>query len=282
MRFRQTVVDRIRLHVAEDGPDDGPLVVLLHGFPEYWGAWTLYLPALADAGFRAVAPDQRGYGLSEKPPDLASYNLDLLAGDVAGLIADAGRTSAYVVGHDWGGAVAWWLANTRPELVDRLVILNAPHHSVMARALRSDWRQRRRSWYMFFFQLPGIPEWAIRAGRFRALRWAMDATARPGLFDQDRLAGYLAAWSQPGAATGMLNWYRAVFRAKPRRADSPRIRVPTLILWGVGDKVLHRSLAEASTDLCDDVRLESLEASHWVHHEQPDVVLRHLLEFLGS
>ena len=144
----------VKLHVVQSGPVDGPLVILLHGFPEFWYGWRKQIPALANAGFRVWAPDQRGYNTSEKPPNVRDYRLDKLADDVAGLIGISGRRRVTVVGHDWGGAVAWWLAANYPELVERLVILNVPHPLVMQRLIYTDPRQTLRSWYMFFFSDP--------------------------------------------------------------------------------------------------------------------------------
>src|SRR5437879_4698652 len=160
--FSTIATNGIRLNVAQAGPPDGPLVILLHGFPEFWYGWRKQIPALAAAGYRVWAPDQRGYNFSDKPPDVRDYTLDKLAADVAGLIEAAGRQRAIIVGHDWGGAVAWWLAANNPERVERLVIINVPHPLVMRRLILRDPRQTLRSWYMFMFLLPRLPEWFAR------------------------------------------------------------------------------------------------------------------------
>src|SRR3954447_14356517 len=153
-RFRRIATNRISLNVAEAGPETGPLVILLHGFPEFWYGWRHQIGPLADAGFRVLAPDQRGYDASEKPAPVSAYALDTLANDVAGLIEAKGRPRAAVVGHDWGGIVAWWVAVRRPELLERLAVLNAPHPIAFRRYLRSSPRQLLKSWYAFYFQLP--------------------------------------------------------------------------------------------------------------------------------
>ena len=273
----------VRLHVAQAGPTDGPLAILLHGFPEAHFEWQRQLPALAAAGFRVLAPDQRGYNLSDKPREVAAYNLDTLVDDVLGLIEHAAREKAYLVGHDWGGAVAWWLAAKYPERVERLVILNVPHPIVLGRALRTSWSQRRRSWYMFYFQLARLPEASLRAGNWRALARTMQRSSIPGTFSEADMKRYRAAWAQPGAATGMVNWYRAMWQARPQRLASVRITVPTLVLWGLRDNVLGAEMIQPSLDLCDDGRLVAFDdATHWVAHEKPDAVNRRLLEFLSA
>jgi pimeloyl-ACP methyl ester carboxylesterase len=273
----------VTLHVARSGPEDGPLVVLLHGFPEFWYGWRHQLGPLAQAGYRVLAPDQRGYNLSEKPRGLSHYTLDALADDVAGLIEAAGRTRAAVVGHDWGGVVAWWLALRHPGLVERLAVLNAPHPGALVEGKWADPRQLVRSWYVLAFQLPRLPEAGLGAFGGKGLADTLRRTSRPGTFTDEDLARYRASWAQPGALTAMLNWYRAALRARPRGLPSPRVRVPTLILWGTGDKVLRRELANDALSRCDQGRLELIEgATHWVQHEEPGRVNWLLTEFLRA
>ena len=158
----------ITLHAVTAGPEDGPLVLLLHGFPEFWYGWRRQIPALAAAGFRVLAPDQRGYNLSDKPRELSAYRLDALAADALGLIDAAGRERAFVVGHDWGAMVAWWLALVAPQRVERLAILNVPHPYVFRRHLMNDAEQQKRSIYAGFFQLPWLPQSALSAAAPRA------------------------------------------------------------------------------------------------------------------
>src|SRR3954468_12951859 len=203
----------ISLHCAEAGR--GPLVLLLHGFPEHWASWRYQVPALAAAGFRVVAPDLRGYGESDKPRGLDAYRVDVLAEDVARLVTALGAERAAVVGHDWGGALAWYAGMWHPEEVSRIAVLNCPHPSRMAQALRTA-RQRLRSWYMFFFQLPFLPEALLRANGFAALRWAFRADPlRKGAFAPEDLEGIVRAAAMPGALTAMVDWYRAMLRRRP-------------------------------------------------------------------
>ena len=285
--FLDVEVDGVHVHVATAGPEDGPLVVLLHGFPEFWYGWRKQIPALAAAGFRVVAPDQRGYGLSDKPPRIADYDLDELAGDVLGLIAAFDRERAHVVGHDWGAAVAWHLGIHAPDRIDRLGILNVPHPAAFSRALRELPRQWLRSWYIAFFQLPRIPEMVLSARDHRVLRDALARTSRPGTFTSDDLARYAEMWSQPEAVRAMIDWYRAprlaVWARRSRHGKDGRVRVPTLILWGEGDAFLSPVLARWSLERCEDGRLERLpDATHWLHHEEPERVNDLLRAFLTS
>ncbi|QDV37756.1 alpha/beta fold hydrolase [Tautonia plasticadhaerens] len=279
----EVVVNGVALHVAQSGPTDGPPVILLHGFPEPWSCWRHQIGPLADAGFRVLAPDQRGYNTSDKPEGTAAYALDVLAADVIGLIDAGGWRRASLVGHDWGGLVAWWAALRHPDRVDRLAILNAPHPVAFRRHVRTQPSQLLRSWYVLFFQLPRVPEAHFRRGNWRALTRALVATSRPGTFAEEDLDRYRRAWSEPGAITAMIHWYRAAVRHRPVPPADPRVRVPTLLLWGPGDRFLSRGLAPASLALCDAGRLEWVEgATHWLHHEEPEAVNRLLLDFLGA
>lgn len=271
------------LHAVDAGPRDGPLVVLLHGFPEFWYGWRRQIEPLARAGFRILAPDQRGYNLSDKPPGVAAYNLDALADDVLGLVQALGRERAALVGHDWGGAVAWWAAIRRPELVERLAILNCPHPLVMRRALRRSPAQIRRSWYIAFFQIPRLPERCVALGEHAALVGALRRRARPEDLTAEDVARYREAWSRTGALTGMVNWYRAMRRHPPAVPHDVRVRVPTLVLWGTRDRYLGIELARPSLELCTRGELVEIdEATHWVQHDAPDEVNRRLIDFLAG
>ncbi|HUP57000.1 MAG TPA: alpha/beta hydrolase [Bdellovibrionota bacterium] len=271
---------RVRLHVVEAGPKAGRLMLLLHGFPEFWKSWEKQIEPLAAAGFRVLVPDQRGYNLSEKPPGVASYDIDLLASDVVGLIRWAGHERAILVGHDWGAAVAWHVALRYPEAVERLVIANGPHPRALIRHFRKP-AQLRRSWYIFGFQIPYLPELSLASRDYRWLAGGMKATSRKGTFTREQLDEYKQAWAQPGALSSMLNWYRAVFRSPRRgmRTWQGTVKVPTTIIWGENDAFLGRSIADESARLCESVRLERIAgASHWVQHEEPDQVTRLILE----
>jgi pimeloyl-ACP methyl ester carboxylesterase len=250
----------------EAGPPDGPLYILLHGFPEFWYSWRKQIPALAAAGYHVVTPDQRGYNLSDKPRNVRSYAVAELAADV--LAVAAGRPFK-LAGHDWGAAVAWAAALTRPEQIERLTILNVPHPAVMIRHLRSDPGQILRSWYMFFFQIPGLPEALFR----KIGRRTLTDTSRPGTFTPEDLDRYSESWEQPGCVTGMINWYRALMRVRPPSIADPIVRVPTTIVWGKRDLFLKHEMAAESVRLCSQGRLLYFDdATHWVQHEEPDRV----------
>ncbi len=273
----------VRLHVVLAGPQDGPLVVLLHGFPDFWYGWRKQIPALAAAGYRVAVPDQRGYGRSDKPRGIAAYSVDHLAADIAGLIRTLGHTQAAVIGHDWGAAVAWHLALTQPAYVARLGILNVPHPAVMAQQLTHNPAQLLRSWYAFAFQLPAVPEALFRAADFRVGVAGLVVSSRVGTFTDEDLRHYRRAWAQPWALTSMIHWYRAAARSLGTLPTDLRVRMPALIIWGTGDKFLGREMAPASLAYCDDGRLELLEGiGHWVQDEEPAQVNRLLRDFLLS
>ncbi len=269
----------VRLNVVEAGPEHGELVVLLHGFPEFSYGWRRQIGALAAAGFRVMAPDQRGYNLSDKPRCAKHYAIDTLARDVTGLIEAAGRKRAFVAGHDWGAAVTWWLANAYPEKLKGFAVLNVPHHQVFLRNLATP-SQLSRSWYMFFFQLPWLPEQALLFNGCEPALRGVQRSAHAGAFSDEDLEHYRRAWQQPGAMRGMLNWYRAAFRTRPPRLRSARIEVPAMILWGKQDAYLKYEMAGESAALCDKVDLFLIErATHWVQHEEAGFVNEHLIEF---
>src|SRR5579884_2981884 len=228
----------VRLHYVEAGPLDGPPVVLLHGFPDFWYSWRHQIPPLAAAGFRAIAPDMRGYNLSSKPADISAYEARRLAGDIRALIRERGLERACVAGHDWGAAVAWVLAMRHPETVERLAILNVPHPRRMLEALRRPGRQLLRSWYMFFFQLPWLAERAVAARDWWMLRYSFEHDARPGAFTPADIDRYREAWSQPGAVEAMLAYYRATIRRPPssRGGGFTPIETPTQVIWGERDR----------------------------------------------
>ncbi|QIP15938.1 alpha/beta hydrolase [Spirosoma aureum] len=263
----------LRLHVVQTGPVDGPLVMLLHGFPEFWYGWRHQMDNLADAGFRVWVPDQRGYNLSDKPADIGSYTIDTIAADVIGLIEAAGRQKAILVGHDWGAAVAWWTAVLYPERIERLVVMNVPHPVVMKKFARRDLGQMLRSWYIGFFQLPWLPEQILRFDNWYFLERTLRSSSRAGTFTDEEIQQYKAAWSQPGAARAMINWYRSALQSPMSRQSTIGVTVPTLLIWGVQDRFLKREMAQLSIDLCTKGRVEFLEnATHWVQHEEANRV----------
>jgi epoxide hydrolase 4 len=274
-------VGGLRLHCVEAGT--GPLVMLLHGFPEFWYAWRHQLPALADAGYRVVAPDLPGYHTSDKPPRVRDYRPQVLVQDVADLIVALDAGSATVAGHDWGGALAWLLAMQYPERIQRLVVLNAPHPIRFRKGLRSP-RQLRRSWYILAFQAPWLPERLVAAWDFRALRRALGRQpTRPGAFTVQDIDRYVAAAAQPGALRAAINYYRAAVRANPLAQAQTlcRVDIPTLIIWGDQHRYLGRELAEPDPAWVPDVRVERIpQASHWVQADVPERVNRLMVDFL--
>ncbi|WP_248897866.1 alpha/beta fold hydrolase [Haloplanus halobius] len=268
----------VRLHVVRLGPADGPPVVLLHGFPEFWYGWSDVARRLADAGYRVLVPDQRGYNDSEKPSGVAAYRLPELAADVTGLLDAESIETAHVVGHDWGAAVAWWVALDHADRVATLTAVNVPHPTVMARTLRRSWDQRRRSWYMAGVQLPVVPELVVRATDWRLFERTMRESSRPDTFDDRDFDRYRAAWRKPGALTATLHWYRAVGRYPPPERTDP-VTPPTLVLWGARDRFLRQSMARESVAYCRRGRSVLLDAAtHWIHHEFPEQVSDHLQE----
>jgi pimeloyl-ACP methyl ester carboxylesterase len=197
------------------------------------------------------------------------------------LIEAAGEERAIVVGHDWGGAVTWWVASNYPERLEKLVIINVPHPLVLRRLIMTSPRQLARSWYIFAMQLPGLPEWAARRANFSGLVQGLRDSSLPGTFTDADFAEYRRAWSQPAAISSMLNWYRALFRYGPGQPRHARIETPTLILWGAKDRFIGREGAERSLQLCNHVRLDMFEHNtHWLQHEEPAEVTRRIIEFI--
>jgi len=273
----------IRLHVVQTGSRYGSLVILLHGFPEFWYGWRNQIQPLANAGFRVWAPDQRGYYLSDKPRGINSYTLDELAKDVVGLIDAADVDKCYLAGHDWGAAVAWWVALRYPERLHKLAILNVPHPAVMMQTLSSSLAQLKKSWYMFFFQIPFLSEAILRNNDFELLIKMLRSSSKPGSFNKGDLDQYLHAWWRKDSITSMLNWYRAAIQKPPELSGDLRIRVPTLILWGAQDIALGREMARPSLDLCDQGKLIYFEnSSHWVQHDEAEAVNKYLLDFFST
>ena len=272
----------LRLHVVAAGPDDGPLVILLHGFPEFWYGWRHQIGPLAEAGFRVVAPDQRGYNDSDKPAGITAYSLDELAADVAAIADAFGYETFHLAGHDWGGLVAWWTTLRYPLRVDRLIALNAPHPIAARRYIKRHARQALRSWYVLFFRIPRLPEWLLSRAGYAALRVTLKGSFARDLFSTEEIRRYREAWAKPGALHAMINWYRA-FRGFRTHRTGLTVRAPTLILWGDGDRFLEFGLAEASRSFCRNARLVRLEGiSHWVQHEAAERVNEEMIEFFSG
>jgi pimeloyl-ACP methyl ester carboxylesterase len=282
VRLKFVDVGEVRLHVAEAGVPGRPLVILLHGFPEFWWSWRHQIRALSGAGFHVLAPDMRGFHLSDKPRPVSAYRLDRLTADVAGLIRTHGASSAAVVGHDWGANVAWAFTQDHPSMITRLGIINVPHpRRSVEDGLRS-LSQLRKSWYFFFFQLPRLPEWWLSKNEFLTVRrFFVEDGMAPA--DADR---YVAAARAAGdRLRAGVNYYRALLRQVATggaRSWKP-IETPTLVLWGARDRFIDRALADPGVAMVPHRRLEFIEhASHWVQHDAPERVNELLLDFLGD
>jgi len=273
----------------------GPLVVLLHGFPDSAHGWRFQLPALAGAGYRVIAPQLRGYAGSDKPAEVDDYRIAALVADVAGLVRAAGeRRAAMIVGHDWGGMIAWHLGARHPDVMERLAICNAPHPTRFAEALRTP-GQALRSAYVGFFQVPLLPELVLRAGDFALLRRSLARNVlRPGAFTDDDWAEVRAALAAPGALTAALSYYRAAGRrfvvrvpgshepsATSGVGEIPLVEPPTLLLWGEQDPFLSVSLTEGLAPLVRTLEvIRVAEAGHWVHWDAPERVNASLVAHL--
>ena len=277
-------VNGIEMHVAEAKPDNAsptaPLAICLHGFPEYWGAWQRQLPALLNAGYRVWMPDMRGYGRSECPPKVADYRTDILADDIAGLIQASGTQRCMLIAHDWGAMVAWFVAAKYPELIEKMVIANVPHPRVMRRTVFRSLRQFLASWYVFFFQLPFLPELLLSLFNFKLLSKIMTSSANENSFSAEDMEGYRAAWRKSGLSP-MLAYYRAALRHQHLPPEAP-ITVKILILWGKKDWFLTCGMANRSVELCNDGALVFFEeATHWVQHDVTQQFNEKLISFLG-
>jgi pimeloyl-ACP methyl ester carboxylesterase len=295
-------VNGVDLHYVTVDPDpaavdhptgDAPLVVLLHGFPEFWYAWRHQFDPLADAGYRVVAPDMRGYNRSSAPEGVDSYRPAELVADVRGLVEHLGYARAAVVGHDWGGAVAWETAIREPGTVSQLAVLNAPHPEAYRRALLRSPAQLARSWYVFLFQVPWLPERLIRADDYRVVGRTLGDTVRPRAFTDADVRRYKDAMARSASLSGPINYYRAAARGATRRqvrsvlpgaeTRDATVRVPTLVVWGERDRALSTSLLDGLGRWVLDIRVERLPAaSHWVQADEPDLVADLLVEFLAA
>ncbi|HLL38852.1 MAG TPA: alpha/beta hydrolase [Rubrobacteraceae bacterium] len=283
LKHRYADLGDVRLHYVEAG--EGPLVLLLHGFPQFWYEWRHQIPALAETGFRVVAPDMRGYNLSDKPLGVGAYRVQVLVRDMERLILACGEQTAAVVGHNWGAIVAWFAAMRYPERVGRLAILNVPHPARFMDGLLSP-QQLLRSSYVFFFQIPWLPEEVIRAGNFTLLRSVLRRDpVRPGALTAEDIERYTEAMARPGVLTATLNYYRALLRhPRDTQALLGRIEAPVLVIWGEKDRALSRWLADPPLPWVPNLlRVERLpEASHWVAEDRPREVNALLLDFLRS
>lgn len=283
LRFSQLQTNGIALHAAQAGPEDGPLVILLHGFPEFWFCWHRQIGPLADAGYRVVAPDMRGYNLSDKPAGIAAYDLDVLAADVIGLADRLGRKKFFLVGHDWGAIIGWWIAQNYPDRVERFVSISAGHPALWREGMETNPAQHKKSRYVRIMQVPVLPELGMRLQNYAPLAKAITSTARKGAVSAEDVARYREAWSRKGAMNAMINYYRAIYRRRFPDMARYRIKPPTMLIWGMKDIYGEPELVEASIAMCDNGRMVRLDnATHWTLADEPERITELLLEFLKS
>lgn len=270
----------LSFEVATSGEGDR-LALLLHGFPECAYSYRYQIPLLEKLGYRVWAPNLRGYGKSDKPRGRSAYTLDKLEEDVTCLIDASGAKSVLLVGHDWGAALAWSYAMYGARPIERLITMNCPHPVLLMRGLRVP-AQLRRSWYMFFFQLPWLPERSMRAQNYRAIEAGLRGWAvHKEFFSAEDMAVFRANAAEPGALTAMINWYRAMPLLKPRRPK--RIGVPTLFIWGEQDRALGKEMTEGTERFVDDLTLRFIpDASHWVQQDTPEQVNALIEAFLSA
>lgn len=286
IRTEEVRANGLRFKLLATGSGDR-LALCLHGFPELAYSWRHQLPVLAEQGWRAWAPDMRGYGGSDRPSGLDAYAIEKLMDDVAGLIDASGAKETMLVAHDWGGVIAWYFALRKIRPLSRLVVMNLPHPAVFERVLRDGWRQRLRSWYVLFFQLPWLPEAAFRMRRAQLVGDAFrNMAVDKSRFPDEVLEVYRRAALEPGALTAMINYYRALVRGGGRRRQHslgyPRIDVPTLMVWGERDSALGKELTYGTEPWVPNLTLRYLpNASHWVQQDAPDEVNAILREWLS-
>ena len=273
-------VNGITLHTVETGNREGIPIIFLHGFPEFWYGWKKQMTFFAEKGYRVIIPDQRGYNLSSKPSGVKSYCLHNLCGDIVALINKLTTQKVVIVGHEWGAVVARRLALDHPQLIHQLVIINMPHPDIFSRTLKTNPIQMLRSSYAAFFQIPYFPEWVCSAFGFAILKRSLIKTSNKGIFSKEDLAAYKKAWQQPYALTAMINWYRAY---KYNKSASGLIQLPVLLIWGENDEFLITKMASESIEKCKNGKLEIIKgATHWVHHEQPQLVNKLTYDFISK
>ncbi len=284
MQHHNINVNGINLHYVKAGSGK-KLVVLIHGWPEFWYSWRAQIEELSKQ-YTVVAPDLRGFNKSDKPKGIKNYTMELVSKDIVELIKKLGYEKAHIVGHDWGGSVAWTLGMHHSEVVDKLAVLNCPHPGVFLKELRSNFKQLQKSWYMFFFQLPVLPEWYLKRDLFKTFKnafrgWAYNKSA----FDDNTINKYVEAYSQKGALTSSLNYYRAALQlgAKSRKQRNKKIIVPTRLIWGENDKALGIEMTYNMEKFFEnEFEVKYIpNCSHWVQQDEPQKVNEYLLEFLN-
>ncbi len=283
IKFDYAQIGGVKLHYATAG-DGEKLVILLHGFPEFWYSWRRQIVGLSDE-YTIVAPDMRGYNLSDKPPRVADYKIDKLVDDVTGLIRYFGREKAAIVGHDWGAIIAWSVAQKHPEYVWKLCAMQVPPPTIWNK--NQTFKQFLATWYMFFFQIPALPEWLLSRNDFALpANGLKTSTVEKGIFTAEDIAEYKKSWREDHALSSALNYYRANILQRLFGGESAdeKIKVPTLFIYGEKDAVILPETVQGIGDIIDapysEIRIP--DAGHWVQQEAAEIVTDSLREFLAE
>jgi len=279
-RFELVETNGIRLHALIAGNPNNELIILLHGFPEFYLGWTSQVDNLVNAGYFVIVPSQRGYYLSDKPVEVEAYLVRELAADIIGLIDFANKSTAYIAGHDWGGSITYFLGMNYPNRIKKIVVVNSAISEVLLRNLYRSSMQRIKSGYMFLFTLTNFSNWLLSRRNFEPLKKYFFGNSIKGTFSDEMLIKYKEAWATPNALKSMLTWYKAAFSKKNHSWSKP-VNIPLLMIWGENDFFLTNNLAKESAAYATNVRIEYIEnASHWVIHEFPERVSELILVFL--
>ncbi|XP_046366749.2 epoxide hydrolase 4-like [Haliotis rufescens] len=271
-------LEEVKIHYVAQGDETKPLMLFVHGFPEFWYSWRYQLREFKK-DYRVVAIDLRGYGDSDKPSGISNYNISKMVADLKQLIPALGYKSCVLVAHDWGGAIAWTFTAMHPELVDKLIMMNCPPLDAFRSYMEKSLAQFKKSWYVFFFQVPFLPEWSLRLNDMWALEGILTGRQYGVTTEIDEIEAYKYAFSRPGVATASINYYRALTRFPPSK--TPKISCPVLTIWGCKDAFLEKALGAAGNTVADNYTVKYIEeASHWVMMDTPDQVNKHMTEFL--
>lgn len=285
LRHEFVKVNGIRMHYVTMG--NGSLVVLLHGFPEFWYSWRHQIVALSKQ-FKVVAPDMRGYGETEKPVKVDAYRIEKIVKDIVELVHGLGYEKATIAGHDWGGIIAWSIAMMEPDVVEKLIIMNAPHPGVYSKHISKNVKQMLRSWYVFFFQIKGIPELMLSNNNYKILQSSLlNSSVRKECFTEKDIETYICSWKS-GGVSGGINYYRANLSLRywlnSNAVSFPKIKVPVLHIWAEGDKFLGKELTKNTQEFIDaSYQLHLIpNCGHWVQQEASDEVNGAMIKFLDD
>ncbi|XP_059163271.1 epoxide hydrolase 4-like isoform X2 [Physella acuta] len=276
-------IEDVRIHYVSKGDSDKPLMLLMHGFPESWYSWRHQLKEFSD-NYRVVAVDLRGYGDSDKPSGISQYKMDKLVKDVKQIITALGYSSCVLVGHDWGGAIAWIFSGLYPEMVEKVIVLNCPHPHAFKKYLQTNWAQLKKSWYMFFFLIPILPDIYVRLFDMKFFDIIFRGTKGGVLTNattQEDVDAYKYLFSKRGSLTGPMNYIRAALLCRPESTTRGKVKTPVLLLWGCRDLAIEKGQAEKCKDYAEDLTIKYLhDASHWVQMDEPDTVNLYIREFI--